>query len=78
MGVGAYLGVTFGTILVLVLGIVIGYLFGTKKVEEIKERIQSDQIPTGSGSIKPLTGKEKSFEDLHGEEQRKFEHIINP
>jgi len=65
MGIGTYLLITLITLIVLVLGMVIGYMFGTKRVEEFQQRLASERKPTQSGSVHPMTVKEKESEKEH-------------
>ncbi|OGY28148.1 MAG: hypothetical protein A2Z42_02970 [Candidatus Woykebacteria bacterium RBG_19FT_COMBO_43_10] len=65
MALGTYLIITLVTLITLTLGIAIGYLFGTKKVEEIKEKLFTEQKPLQSGSIKPMMVREKQEEKEH-------------
>jgi hypothetical protein len=56
----------FYTLIILAIGVVLGYLFGAKKIEEKIQSITKSKSPTNSGPIKSITPQEKRLESQQG------------
>jgi len=64
------------TLINLLIGGVVGYLVGSKKLEKKMEQIKSKfkPPPTESGPVKPYTPEEK--EELDNPERQRFKELL--